>query len=664
MRESIFPPEWVVAWLESKGIGWDWVEAGRAVWPPGRDAHIVLEMDDIEALMMKDDPMLWAFGNLKEREGVQDPEDADKWFIEPGDPWKLFPIQADLARVKGNVIVECGSEVGKTRDIVLGSLMEADYSTGGDLSLVAGNMETTLEEIWTEIEYQVEMNPKIGGGFKKKPKLKPYREMVFKRGFALQMRICGHDGRQFRGAHVSRTIRADEAALWKNPRQWSELWRAAMPGVSKRIYSTPDGDGGSPFFSMCARAVPVGTVLPKERAGEDPRFQKINIRKDQLPYPFWSEERAAAYREEYGGEQSLGWYTNVLGQWGSPQSSVFPMYLLEPLLTYLPNYRAVFANVDHETRNFTLISERLMPGNEAQVIEHTKKPLLGYAQIAEDIAAVFPSPTDLIAPMIICGLDPGSAQDPCEFIFVRVVEKKWSDYFRLHLQGATWPEIAKVIIALDHVSLHRVLWSVDSGSGGNPLIQELSENVENASCPYCNKPIEWTERLEGHGFGEGTDEIDIDTGEPILNPDKKDKHDNMMPYRLSNKEFGTRILERKMHKKQMEIAHDGGGGVQKLACAQLMTSHTALRTTQKGERVFKGTDDHLIDARRQVALRVAAHFWRNRLLNPTTDLVKTLGGRRSAYDIFEGGGVGRVRGGVSEGLGSAFGGGGVKRGLW
>src|SRR5438132_5921012 len=153
------------------------------------------------------------------------------------------------------------------------------------------------------------------------------------------MRLCGFDGKQFRGAHVSLSVRADEAAKWKYWQQWNELWRSGKPGTQFRVYSTPDGDYSSPFYELCARAIPIdGRRTGKDiktsllASSDQPKFRKINIRKQDLPAPFWTEARAAKYREQYGGERSIGWLTNVEGQWGSPSYSVFPMPTLKPNL--------------------------------------------------------------------------------------------------------------------------------------------------------------------------------------------------------------------------------------------------------------------------------------------------------------------------------------------
>jgi hypothetical protein len=609
--ESRLHWSYIDRWLKKNKVPLRKIESGEPFWPTS-EGLIALTVADIERLISIDDPVAWAWLNLTERDAVRD---DDGTIITPaGSPWGLFPCQAELARIKGNLIVECGAEVGKTRDIILGTLSDVDAHRLA--VLIATDSDITNEEIWSELEFQLEANALIGGGVIDSS-VKPFREKVFANGGRFQMRLCGHDGKQFRGGHFDR-IRADEAAKWKNAQQWNELWRAGRPGSSFRIYSTPDGDYSSPFYALCERAQlgkGVGLSNRARSAEDEPRFKKINITKMQMPAPFWSEARAAKYREQYGGENSVGWQTNVLGRWGSPSYSVFPMPSLKPCLKYLDWYRIVVALIDRERGRVQLRAARLSPeidqidgsGRREEMLLRTELPLLDGKDLGAQIAAFFPSIADWPDPLIYCGGDLGSATDPTELIFLRRTGLLWADVFRLHLQNADWPVQADIVAALDHASGHRVRYGFDNGSAGSALAQSLVQMPAFQICPAgCKAQVFFGERLKAFGFGDYCDEVDIETGETIPNPDKLDAGGAMMPHRLSNKEFSTRVLERKIQAKQLAIAPDAGAEDQRLAAAQLLVNHTYSGVTGKGERRFKGQDDHHVDARRQAALVIAS----------------------------------------------------------
>jgi hypothetical protein len=697
MPRPLLPdPEVYEQWLEKRGISWRQIESGEPCLPVNRDGEIekiALSIRDVERFIAREDPVYWAFLNLQEKEGVRNPEHPLEWWVMPGDAWDLFDFQKRLARLTGDLVVECGSEVGKTRDIVLGSLWEADTARGGDGSLIAADSDTTLEEIWEELVYQTEKNHRIGRGVKR-VKIKPFRTMDFHTGFRLQLRICGHDGQQFRGAHITRTVRADEVAKWKNPQQLNELYRAVKPGAHIRLYSTPDGDYSSPFYAICHDAVSIDhretfDAREKPTAGVglgDRKLKKINITKKDLPYPFWSAERAEKYRVEYKGEHSLGWVTNVLGAWGSPQKSVFPWPLLKPLLKYLPHYRVarVIVNEDDDTYDLTcamLDPEQANVEREPElgsaleeIIERDRVAMVGdtpaenATQVARHIASLFPDITDWQDPVLFCGGDVGTTE-PTELLFQRVIGDIWKDVFRLHLQYAPWPMVTCIVQHLDHVTKHRVKWGIDNGSAGSYLVAALCEETSKAECPVCQENVIWSERLRGRGFGEAVDEIDPETGALVLNPDREDKNGVNLPFRWLNKEFSTRILERKAHNRQMEMAHDGGAGDQKQSGPQLLTNHTVTGFSKKGERSFKDKDDHHIDARRQAALAIVEELRKPEGPPLNAETMRTTGMRES-YRTF--GDIGVAAGPAVRGIGDfgGIGGGqprgrtGVRGGLW
>jgi hypothetical protein len=661
MEAARLPVEYIEAWLAKRSIAVRELERGTAFCTAEDGQRVPLTVSLIEDKVAQADPVAWAFLNLTERKATRD-EDTKEIVIPAGGPWVLFPVQADLARIQvDHLIVECAAQVGKTRDIILGTLWEMDCATGNIVSLVAADADNRLDAIWNEFEFQIEKNPGIGGGLKEK-RVKPYRRMSFENGNEFYMLICGHDGSQFRGFHATGTVRADEVAKWKYQLQFDELWRALMPGARSRIYSTPDGDYSSPFYAMCARAQLIGlraatktVAKPSVSFSEEPTFFKTNITKMQLPYPMWSEKRAARLREQWDGEHTPGYLMNVLGQWGTPCFSVFPMPTLRPNLKgaiHLPHYRMVAATIDRERRQVLFNASRLASGPDTadggpqeEILAREVFAFLDGRQLGEMVANFFP-PLEQFGPnpRLYCGADLGFSQDPTEAIFVRAVGPKWSDIFRVHLKSAEEPEQAAIFAWLDHASGHQVQYSFDNGSSGNALIGRLANDVQYQRCPAgCKDPVYFGERLSGRGFGEYAAEIDLDSGEPLLNPDRKDTHGNPMPHRRSNKELSTRILERKAQAKQLEIAWDAGAGNANLSSAQLMVNHTWLRMTSKQERVFKGTDDHHVDARRQVALAIVSEMRGTGLVNPTPENFVSAQPRPISSSGFVEGGGGSLR---------------------
>lgn len=646
--------EYLDVWFQKHRNTWGQIRMSKAIWKTA-EGRVPLTLAEIEDLIAAEDPVVWAWLNLVEKQTVTIDGEV---VVRRGDPWALFPIQGELARCPGDLIVECGAEVGKTRDIVLRTLWRAD-TVPGCSSMIGGDSDQTLIPLWEELEYQLEQNPLIAGGLvEEKCHIKPNRKKVFRNGSEIELRLAGHDGKNFRGGHFSDGLYADEAVKWKNPQQWSEFWRSGLPGSFARIYSTPDGDYSSPFYAMASRAVPVNgprallkaqadaaAVIAGEGASGLRRFRKFQISKRQLPAPFWSDKRAAVYREQFGGEDSIGWITNVDGAWGSPSYSVFPMTVLNPCLKYLEHYRVVVALVDRDRKEVMLAAAKLNPTLDTEEGAATPETILfretvplaegrdGRLELARQIAAFFPDIRGWVSPKLVCGGDLGSAQDPTELLFSQVAGPKWTDLFRLHLRRADWLEQAEIVVALDHASGHRARYSFDNGSAGSALIQGLTGSELYRSCPECESGngLYLAERLVGRGFGESIDAFDPETGDPILNPDDKDASGNMRPLRLSNKEFSTRILERKLPKREIEIARDAGAGDVRLAAAQLMVNHTASGRNRRGERNFRGDDDHHVDARRQMALAIVSELRGDGFVQPDPEEMAVSGVQRTSF---------------------------------
>lgn len=646
MKEDFrLPLEFVDAFLEDHGLTWKQIESGARVWPY-RNLKIALTPQKIETLIAAGDPVVWALLNMVS------PMDIPG-LCRAGDPLVLTPIQTTLARLENNVIAECAAEVGKTQDIGVRLLHRMDTAGKGDVCMIVANTELTAKSIWRYLRDQVEANPRIGGGTKREDKRT--MSMEFRAGPRFETRLTGDDGEALRSAHMNGIIFCDEVAKYKKQQIWSELWRSGMPGCVFRLYTTPDGDYSSPYFALSARAQALNGKNAEEfeeidRAPDDfatSRFQKIWISKEHLGPPFYTEERKVSWREMYGPEHSTGYLNNVFGLWGTPASSVFPAYVLEPMLTYDLDYRVVTAQVDREKATVKFAAAELSKEKNAEaVLEQTTErfdPSEKGAALAGKIASFFPaSVATWTDPQLYCGVDLGESQDPSEYLFVRRLGDVWEDIFRVHLEYVMYPEQAKIVAALDHASGHRVKYGFDPGNAGSSFVQQLTESGLFDKCELCAKPIHLEERVRAFGFAEKSDDIDLRSGRPIPNPDDRDAAGNMKPFRVSNKEFATRVLERKSALVEMRMARDGGAGDPTLAGPALMMNHTATgEKSQKGERRFRGKDDHLVDARRQVALLIVSEMRSlGGFVSASMDGVVTIGVREGTSSDFLGGSFG------------------------
>ncbi len=596
--------EAVARFLASRGLTVDQVRGGEP-----------LTAEDVDIAIGIEDPVEWAYTHLTETADFVGDEGVA--YCRRGDPWRLAPVQETMQRLvlENDMIFECAAEVGKSRAIVIAALHAADTRPGVQV-LVSGNMELTTKAIFRMIEEQVRIahalgKGDIGGGLDGRPsKGSPSYEFRFRNGAVVDLRIVGAAGEALRGAHVDLFL-GDEAAKYRSRDVFDEAMRAVKPGGRIAFFSTPDGNFSSAFFGLCNRATPVdGRTFEERKAeteaiAEERGFKKFNIRKDQLPPPFWTEKRAAKLLAQFGGESSSGWATNVLGRWGSAAYSIFPMEVLRPNLRRdLEHYRLVVASVNREERRVRLRAARL--GREEEVLADESSPLFGGQDLGAAIARWFPDTRDWKEPRLFCGIDLGSAQDPTEALFIRADGPIWTDVFRLHLDGAGWEDQADVIAVLDHASGHRVRYAIDRGSAGAALVEALRERASMRSCPVCRADVFFDERVLGVAFGETMSEVNPDTGGEVLDPSKRNAAGEALPYRLSAKELSTRFLERKVQAGQLRIADDGGAGDGSLAAATLLTNHTSTGTTSRGSRTFKATDDHAVDARRLGGLAVAA----------------------------------------------------------
>ena len=62
---------------------------------------------------------------------------------------------------------------------------------------------------------------------------------------------------------------------------------------------------------------------------------------------------------------------------------------------------------------------------------------------------------------------------------------------------------------------------LDAGSAGSFLVATLANN--DGVCPRCGKFVYLSERVHGFNFGAKNDLLDLETGEPVPNPDRSDE---------------------------------------------------------------------------------------------------------------------------------------------
>ena len=109
------------------------------------EGRYTLSAVQTEDYLINRDPVLWAERHLIEKDSKLN--------------WRLFDYQKSSARYRGNTIHQCGSETGKTREIVLLSLW-MDIVYGGD-GLTAAPQDGNLLEIYDLMLYQLQNGPHL-----------------------------------------------------------------------------------------------------------------------------------------------------------------------------------------------------------------------------------------------------------------------------------------------------------------------------------------------------------------------------------------------------------------------------------------------------------------------------------------------------------------------
>ena len=562
-------------------------------------------LDEFQLAIINSDRLLWSRCFLRE------PEDPDH-----NDPYNFFDYQEESIRYDGHAIHKDGSEVGKTREIVAFCLYEAMTTPNGS-GLIAAPLQGHLDEIIEAMDEQLTWNPELGrtrhhprikGGWKKHP----YHTWYFygkSHRFKIDFRPSGHDGAAYRGIHATTFAVKDEAAKDKNKKQWSEFWRAMKPGCVARIYSVPDGDRSCEFYKLGERAdrglapeadckseaveansdgeITNDTFKGAAKHIKNIRFRLFNWPKTLMPAPFWTPERKRFYIEQYGGEDSPEYKHNVLGTDGDPEYSVFPWEQLKPCVREISEYRFMRVIADSANDEVMVSGYRYQQsqGDDGPVSVpvslldevYVESGFFNYDEHHEsDFRRLIKSFFNPVHGLKTGGADFGYSPDPTEIVVKNVIGKKERIVARLQLKSVTYDQQCQALDALDdcYGPMESISWGTDYGNAGSAVAHDLQGLPQ-----YARKNYE--DRLRGFSFESTTDNIDKD-GDVIIDA-KSGK-----PSKITMKELATDLMTKRIQRLETEYPADPD-----------FAFYYPNHTQRKGKhRIYKNTDDHLIDAER------------------------------------------------------------------
>lgn len=561
-------------------LDWTWQQIARNELP-----GTFTSLEEFQIAIICDDPFLWCTAFLRE------PEDPNHQ-----DPYNFFDYQLDSLKYDGNTIHKCGAEVGKTREINAW-IMYRMFTRPNGSGMVGAPMQIHLQEIIESIEEQMEWNPDLAGSLKKRIK-HPHHAFYLKNGFKLFFRPSGHDGEAYRGVHVRDFAIKDEAAKDKNPKQWTEFWRAMKPGCVSKIYSVPDGDRSCEFYKLAQRAQAQAGGKADDSDGEvlkgtashikNLEFKIFHWPKTVMPDPFWSPERRKFFIDQYGGEDSPGYRHNVMGEDGDPENTVFPWNQFQHCIRDIPEYRALKILVNSGTAEvsvagyrceYNLVDGAPVPG-DVELMD-TVYPMADFFDLDENNESTF---TRLIKRFFIAvpgakrgGGDFGFSGDPTEILVKNIIGKRERLVARLNLKHVTYDAQCQAINALDDVygPTESLQWGTDFGNAGSAVAHDLQ-----GLALYLEK--EYDCRLKGFMFESTTENVNED-GDALIDA-KTGK-----PARITLKELGTDLLVKKMQRLELEYPPDSD-------IILYYTNHTVRAGSR--HRIYKKEDDHLLDADR------------------------------------------------------------------
>ncbi len=562
-----------------KKFDWTWHQVARNEYPFPFKA-----LDQFQMFCICSDPVLWC------RMFLREPEDPDH-----KDPYDFWGYQKESIRYFGHTIHKCGSEVGKTREIVAKELWKA-YTVDNGSGLNGAPQQTHLDEIIEAMLEQIEVyNPDILKKSFIRHKKHPHHMFYFSNGFKIYFRPCGHDGEAFRAVHVKTFAIMDEAAKAKNPKQWSEFWRAMKPSCIAGIYSVPDGDRSCDFYKLAQRAkgntkeeVEIVSFKNLSAHIKNIKFRLFQWSKTLMPDPYWSEERRRFYIDQYGGEDSPLYKHNVLGEDGDPENTVFPWHRFKHCIKEIPEYRALKILVDSGNNEViaTGYKYEYVPGNDGPVprqiiLMDTAFRASTFFDLDEAGESEF---RRLIKSFFVSvvgfkrgGADFGYSGDPTEIIVKSILGKKERVVARLQLKHVTYDQQCQALDAMDDIygPQENIFWGTDFGNAGSAVAHDL-QGLPN----YDHK--NYDVRLKGFMFESTTENID-EEGNQIIDA-KTEK-----PAKITLKELATEnVLVKKMQRLDLEYPPD-----------EDFIVYYPNHTSRMGKHlIYKKEDDHIIDADR------------------------------------------------------------------
>lgn len=587
MRDrGVYDPDEFDAWLAERGWGWGALERGA----------YAVSLEEALLAFTIEDPVRF----------------CETFMVEAnGDPYRFFDYQKPSVRSwRQDVVHEDAAEVGKTREI--SALLLWGHVTGfgctidNPSSLVAAPQQIFLNEIIDAIERQIGVFKSMPGESLLKhawlePRRTPHTQLRLRclnmrrpdkpTLATIDFRPAGHDGEAFRGVHVTAMAIVDEAAKMKAKVQWTEFYRAMMPGCRMRAYSVPDGDRNTEFYRLCSESVeglPIGTK----------GFRKFHWDKTMMPAPFWSAERDAHFVKLYGGRDTAGYQRNVLGLWGDSENPVFRWDTLLPNVVELPDYRRLRISADGKSDTLyfdaaqisLVVTEGRKTGREAQLAD-TAVTLTPY--IGKDDDARRRHWDELLSPYLAhidprgvfwAGGDLGERNDPTELLVSEKVGDELRDVLRVKAKGLPYHAQTELIYQIDRIFGHRAGWGIDLGSAGTAVVKDLL-NLDRFADAHFD------DRLVGFHFQQAVDCVDED-GE-ALTITKDDGEVEIL--RAPAKHWATQCVVSRLQRRGYRLAYDND-------VLNDYTSHTA----REGAKwpIYGKTNDHTIDARRQQMLRM------------------------------------------------------------
>lgn len=585
-ERQVFAPDEFESWLAERG--WSWQQLDRG------DHGINLEQALV--LFVFEDPVRW----------------CETYLIESrtGEPWKFFDYQRESLRAyTQNVVHQDGAEVGKTREIMClvlwGSCTSIGLTVRRPWSLIGAPQQTHLDEIILAVEEQVgaqddgSARGSLLSHFWLKPKRTPHmmqRFLTIPLGETEQVgmarvyyRPAGHDGEAFRGVHVNGFGMMDEAAKLKRLVQWTEFYRALMPGCRLRTYSVPDGDRTTGYFRQTQEAVP---NLPVGTEGS----RLFHWPKTIMPAPFWSAERDREFVRLFGGRQTPGYVRNVLGEHGDAESPVWSWDTVLPNVQDVPEYKIIRIAADHTRHELAVTVRRIelhIENGKKFGIEHylvdtamALDPFIGKDDDArrEAIRALLRENLDGASTGVFWGgADLGEMNDPTEIIISEQIGPKWRDKLRLCARGLPYHVQRELFFCLQELFGWLPHWGVDLGAAGTAVVKDLQNGDRFADARF-------DEVMTGFQFSNAVDCID-EEGE-VLRDARDEEGEDIV--RAPAKHWSTQCITQRLQATGYAMPYDSE-----------VLNHMTNHTSREGAKwpIYAKVNDHTIDARRMQMLR-------------------------------------------------------------